>query len=342
MEIYNRKVGESFPPLIIAEIGINHGGNLEVAKAMVDSAFRCGVEVVKHQTHIVDDEMSSMAKNVKPGNSEKSIYKIMDECSLSESEEYELMEYVKSKGMIFISTPFSRAAADRLNAFGVPAFKIGSGECNNYPLLEHISKFKKPIILSTGMNNIESIKKAVQIFKKYDIQYALLHTTNLYPTPVDLVRLGALKEIMNNFPGIPVGLSDHTTSNLACLSAVALGASILERHFTDSMSRKGPDIICSMDELNCANLIKDSLDVFKMRGGKKEAAIEEAVTINFAFSSVVTIKKIKKDELFTMDNIWVKRPGTGQIRAIDFEKILGKKANKDLENDIQLSWNDIK
>jgi sialic acid synthase SpsE len=192
------------------------------------------------------------------------------------------------------------------------------------------------------MNNIESIKKAVQIFKKYDIQYALLHTTNLYPTPVDLVRLGALKEIMNNFPGIPVGLSDHTTSNLACLSAVALGASILERHFTDSMSRKGPDIICSMDELNCANLIKDSLDVFKMRGGKKEAAIEEAVTINFAFSSVVTIKKIKKDELFTMDNIWVKRPGTGQIRAIDFEKILGKKANKDLENDIQLSWNDIK
>jgi N-acetylneuraminate synthase len=229
MEIYNRKVGESFPPLIIAEIGINHGGNLEVAKAMVDSAFRCGVEVVKHQTHIVDDEMSSMAKNVKPGNSEKSIYKIMDECSLSESEEYELMEYVKSKGMIFISTPFSRAAADRLNAFGVPAFKIGSGECNNYPLLEHISKFKKPIILSTGMNNIESIKKAVQIFKKYDIQYALLHTTNLYPTPVDLVRLGALKEIMNNFPGIPVGLSDHTTSNLACLSAVALGASILEK-----------------------------------------------------------------------------------------------------------------
>lgn len=342
MEIYNRKVGESFPPLIIAEIGINHGGNLEVAKAMVDSAFRCGVEVVKHQTHIVDDEMSSMAKNVKPGNSEKSIYKIMDECSLSESEEYELMEYVKSKGMIFISTPFSRAAADRLNAFGVPAFKIGSGECNNYPLLEHISKFKKPIILSTGMNNIESIKKAVQIFKKYDIQYALLHTTNLYPTPVELVRLGALKEIMSNFPGIPVGLSDHTTSNLACLSAVALGASILERHFTDSMSRKGPDIICSMDELNCANLIKDSLDVFKMRGGKKEAAIEEAVTINFAFSSVVTIKKIKKDELFTMDNIWVKRPGTGQIRAIDFEKILGKKANKDLENDIQLSWNDIK
>ena len=150
IEIAGRKIGEGFPPVVIAEIGINHEGSLSVAKEMVDAAFRAGVEIVKHQTHIVEDEMSGAAKKVVPGNADVSIYEIMERCSLDESEELELKEYVESKGMIFISTPFSRAAADRLQQWNVPAYKIGSGECNNYPLLEHIASFGKPIILSTG------------------------------------------------------------------------------------------------------------------------------------------------------------------------------------------------
>ena len=129
---------------------------------------------------------------------------------------------------------------------GIEAYKIGSGECNNYPLIEHIAKFGKPMIVSTGMNNLQSVKKTVNILEKYKIDYALLHTTNLYPTPSHLVRLGAMEELMQEFPNAIIGLSDHTTSNLACYAAVSLGALILERHFTDSMSRKGPDIINSM------------------------------------------------------------------------------------------------
>src|SRR5215210_678682 len=216
IEISGRKIGYDYEPLVIAEIGINHEGSLEVAKQMVDAAKAAGVEVVKHQTHIVEDEMSSAAKNTIPGNADISIYEIMRRCSLNEEQELELKNYVESKGMIFISTPFSRAAADRLHKWNVPAYKIGSGECNNYPLLEHIASFDKPIILSTGMNTIESISKAVAIFRKHNVPYALLHTTNLYPTPNHLVRLGAITEIQNAFPGAVVGLSDHTLTNHAC------------------------------------------------------------------------------------------------------------------------------
>ena len=165
-EISGRKIGLDYPPLVIAEIGINHEGSLKVAKEMVDAAKQAGVEVIKHQTHIVEDEMSSEAKAVIPGNADVSIYEIMERCSLNEVDELALKNYVESKGMIFISTPFSRAAANRLETFGVKAYKIGSGECNNYPLLEHIAKFGKPVILSTGMNTIESVAKAVAIFDK--------------------------------------------------------------------------------------------------------------------------------------------------------------------------------
>lgn len=341
IEIAGRKIGPDYPPLVIAEIGINHEGSLQVAKEMVDAAKRAGVEVVKHQTHIVEDEMTGAAKKVIPGNADVSIYEIMERCSLNEADELELKNYVESKGMIFISTPFSRAAAERLKKFDIPAYKIGSGECNNYPLLEHIASFGKPVILSTGMNTIESIQKAVAVFDKYNVPVALLHTTNLYPTPIHLVRFGAMVELNQAFPNKVFGLSDHTLNNNACLGAVALGASILERHFTDHMQRTGPDIVCSMDESACRELIISSAEIAQMRGGSKKPADEEQVTIDFAFATVCSIASIKKGEVFTKENIWVKRPGTGKILAESFNDIIGKTATRDIENDEQLTWEDI-
>ena len=336
IEISGRKIGYDYEPLVIAEIGINHEGSLETAKQMVDAAKEAGVEVVKHQTHIVEDEMSSAAKNTIPGNATVSIYEIMRRCSLNEAEEMELKQYVEAQGMIFISTPFSRAAADRLHGWNVPAYKIGSGECSNYPLLNHIASFGKPIIISTGMNTIESIEKAVAVFKKHGVHYALLHTTNLYPTPNHLVRLGAMTEIQKAFPEAVIGLSDHTLSNHACFGAVALGASILERHFTDSMDRPGPDIICSMDIKACSELKEGAKIIALQRGGHKGPAAEEQVTIDFAFATICTIRPIKKGEAFTMENIWVKRPGKGGMSAEQFEEVLGKIASRDIEPDIQI------
>ncbi len=336
-EIAERKIGYNYAPLVIAEIGINHEGSLSVAKEMVDAAKAAGVEVVKHQTHIVEDEMSSAAKNTVPGNAKVSIYEIMRRCSLNEADELALKNYVESQGMIFISTPFSRAAADRLHSWNVPAYKIGSGECNNYPLLQHIASFGKPIILSTGMNTIESVSKAVAIFEKQGVPYALLHTTNLYPTPNHLVRLGAMVQLQEAFPNAVVGLSDHTLTNHACYGAVALGASILERHFTDSMNRPGPDIICSMDVKACAELIEGSNIIAQQRGGSKGPAQEEQVTIDFAFATICTIKPIKQGEKFTSENIWVKRPGKGGILAEEYNNVLGKTALTNIENDIQVT-----
>ena len=224
----------------------------------------------------------------------------------------------------------------------VPAFKIGSGECNNYPLIEYICKFKKPIILSTGMNTIESVKKSVDILKKNKVEFALLHTTNLYPTPFNLVRLGGMQELMKEFPGVPVGLSDHTINNLSSYAAVSLGASIIERHYTDSMERKGPDIICSMDENSCMELIKNSKLIKSMLGGKKEPAKEEKVTIDFAFSTVVAIESISQNEKFTEKNIWVKRPGTGEILAEFYNTVLGKTSKSNINKGEHIKWSDFK
>ena len=341
-EISGRKVGLDYAPLVIAEIGINHEGSLKTAFEMVDAAIEGGAEIIKHQTHVVEDEMSGEAKKVIPGNADVSIYEIMERCSLNEEDETKLKKYIESKGAIFISTPFSRAAALRLERMGVSAYKIGSGECNNYPLLDLIASYGKPVILSTGMNDIPSIRKAVEIFRKYKTSLCLLHTTNLYPTPDHLIRIGAMEEMQREFPDVVVGLSDHSIDNLACLGAVAAGASVLERHFTDSKSRPGPDICCSMDGAECAELIAQSKRMAQMRGGTKGAVKEEQVTIDFAYASVVTIKEISEGEEFTKNNLWVKRPGTGDFLADDYETLLGKKATQNIDFDVQLKKEFVK
>lgn len=326
-------IGTKEVPLVIPEMGINHGGSLAVAKEMVLSAHRAGARLIKHQTHICSDEMSGAARSVIPGNSDVSIYDVMERCALDEDEELELKDYVESLGMLFLSTPFSRAAAKRLEKFGVQGYKIGSGEMNNYPLIEHIAEYGKPMIVSTGMNNLRTIEKCISILEKYGVPYALMHTTNLYPTKPEWVRLGAMQEMMGAFPGIPIGLSDHTLNNNACIAAMALGACLVERHYTDHMARTGPDIVCSMDEGALKDLLQASREVFLMRGGNKTAIPEEQVTIDFAYASVVSIADIKAGDRFSTKNLWVKRPGTGEIPAEEYKGILGKRAAVDVAAD---------
>lgn len=339
--IADRNIGIAYEPVVIAEIGINHEGSLDTAIAMVDAAQSAGAEMVKHQTHIVEDEMSDEAKSVIPGNADVSIYEIMRRCSLGEADEIKLMDYVQSKGMIFISTPFSRAAALRLQRMNVPAYKIGSGECNNYPLIRLVASFGKPVILSTGMNDIGSVHKSVQILREASVPFALLHCTNVYPTPYELVRLGGMRDLTEAFPDAVIGLSDHTVDNYACLGAVALGASILERHFTDHMDRPGPDIQCSMDPTSMAELIKGARAIFRARGGRKEAVEQEEVTMRFAFASVIADSDIAEGEALTRDNLWVRRPGTGDFNAADYEWLLGKTAKRNIRKGAQLRTEDI-
>ena len=340
-KIGNILIGEKYNPIIVPEIGINHKGDINLAIHMADKAIKAGAQIIKHQTHIVEDEMSYEAKKIKPANAAIPIYDLIKKSSLNEKDEKKLMNYIQSRKKIFISTPFSRKAAQRLANFGVPAFKIGSGECNNYPLVEYIAKFKKPIILSTGMNSIDTIRPSVKIFRKYKIPYALLHCTNIYPTPARLVRINCITLLKENFPDAVVGLSDHTESIYTSIASIALGASIIEKHFTDSKKRKGPDISSSMDSSELNELIKATNEVYLSRGDTKKSLLEEKKTINFAFASIAATKDILKGETFNSNNIFPLRPNSGYFKVKDYQKLIGKKSKNNIKKGFQLKKNDV-
>ncbi|MBI2108797.1 MAG: N-acetylneuraminate synthase family protein [Parcubacteria group bacterium] len=341
IKIGKRKIGTKHLPFVIAEIGINHEGNMAKAKRMILDAHRAGAECVKFQSHVVEDEMAPVAKKVIPSHTTESIWDIMVRCAFNEKQERELKKYTEKLGMIYLSTPFSRAAADRLYRMKVVAYKIGSGECNNYPLLEHVASFGKPIILSTGMNDIPSVRKAVAIFRKHKTPYALLNCTSMYPTPYNKVRLGGITDLKKAFPDAVVGQSDHSLYNYTCFGAAALGASILEKHFTSDKKWPGPDIAISITPLELKELIIGSRAIHEALGGHKTILKEEQPVIDFAYACVVSIANIKKGEKFTKKNIWVKRPGTGEIKAIDYPKILGKVAKRDIPKNFQVRKRDI-
>ncbi len=336
IQISGRFIGQDYDPFVIAEIGINHNGDFEKAKKMIQDAHASGAECIKFQSHIVDDEM--IRNDVVPGNTNEAIWDIVERCSFTEEQEAELKKITENLGMIYLSTPFSRAAADRLKKIGVCAYKIGSGECNNIPLLKHIASFGKPIILSTGMNNLTSISESVSVLENAKVEYALMHVTSIYPTPYEKVRLGALLELKEHFPNAVIGLSDHSIGNYTCFAAITHGAAILEKHFTSDKNWDGPDIPVSIDPMELNDLIVGSKAIHHALGGNKNILDEEKPTINFAYASVVTTKDIKKGDVITEDNIWVKRPGTGEIRARDFYKLLNKKVVEDVKKDTQLEW----
>jgi sialic acid synthase SpsE len=341
MKISHRHISPAHPPLVIADMGINHGGSLDVAKAMVLAASQSGCEMIKHQTHFVEDEMTEEAKSIFPPNADVSIWEVMERCALSKTDEIALKNYTESLGMIYISTPFSRAAADFLNEIGVPAFKIGSGECNHLPLIRHIASFGKPIIMSTGMQTIESLRPAVQILIESKVPFALLECTNLYPSPPEIVSLQGVTDLQKAFPEAMVGFSDHSIGSEMALASVALGACILERHYTDSRYRKGPDIICSMDPVELKYLIDRSCEIHTALHNQKKRTVQEEAVYRFARGSVVADTALKAGDIITKDNIWARRPGSGEISVEYFDLLMGAKVLRDLNKNQQLLWSDI-
>ena len=341
MRIANREISANQPPLVIAEIGINHGGDLDIAKKMVDLAAKSGCECVKHQTHIVEDEMTEEAKDIFPPNADISIWDVMQKYSLNLNEEAELKRYTEDQGMIWISTPFSRAAVDFLEELNVPAYKIGSGEADNIPLIRYIASKGKPIIMSTGMQTIESISNSVNILENSGVDYALLECTNLYPSPPNIVSLKGISDLKKAFPNAIVGFSDHSIGSEMAIASVALGAQILERHFTDSRYREGPDISCSMDPSELRHLIDRSSEVHQALMNPKQRTAPEEDVYKFARSSIVADADLSSGHVIKDSDIWARRPGNGEIPGYEFDKIVGKKINKNIKRNTQLSWNDF-
>ncbi len=341
MKIANREISAHHPPLVIAEIGINHGGDLEVAKSMVRMARDAGCEMVKHQTHFVEDEMTEEAKSIFPPNADVSIWEVMQRCALSPDDEMALKAYTEELGMIYISTPFSRAAADFLDGIDVPAFKIGSGEADNLPLIRHIAGFGKPVIMSTGMQTIETLRASVDILDKAGVDYALLECTNLYPSPPEIVSLKGVTELKKAFPKAVVGFSDHSIGPEMALASVALGASILERHFTDSRYRKGPDISCSMDPAELKFLIDRSKEIHTALHNEKQRTGPEEDVYRFARASIVADRDLEAGTILKPEDIWARRPGSGEIPGYEFDNLVGRRLRVAKTRNQQLKWSDL-
>jgi len=339
-EIRGRKIGSNHPPFVIAEVGINHEGSVEKALRLVDAAKEASADCVKFQCHITEAEM--IPTDMKPGKiSDERLWDIMKRCELTEEEECSVKARCEAVGIQYLSTPFSREAADRLERIGVDAFKIGSGECNNVPLVEHIARKGKPIIMSTGMNDIPSIRESVEVIKEHGIPFMLMHCVSIYPTPYEKMRLKSIVQLTSEFD-VPVGLSDHSLGIYTCFGAVALGAVALEKHFTISRSWPGPDNPISIEPQELRELVNGARAVWQALEGDKQIADDEKPVIDFAYASVVTINPVKKGELFGLNNVWVKRPGTGDFIGQDLYKVIGKRAGRDLPKDVQVKKEDVK
>jgi sialic acid synthase SpsE len=339
IKIKNRIISSNHFPFVIAEAGINHNGSLKIAKKMVNMAKKAGADCFKIQTHITEEEM--IKTNIRPGNiSKKSLWDIIKKSELTENDEFEISQYCKKKKLIFLSTPFSIPAIDRLEKINIPAYKIGSGELTNIPFLNHIAKTRKPVILSTGMSNMDEIKKSVKLFQKLKIPIAILQTTSQYPCSYEDINLKVIDNYKKIFK-IPVGISDHSLGIYTALGAVARGASIIEKHITLDKKMTGPDQKLSLEYNELSELVKGCNAIKLAMGNSKKILKKELPILNFARESVVIREKIIKGEKFTEKNLTTKRPNTGEIPAKEFYKIIGKKSKKNLEKNDQLKKRDI-
>jgi N-acetylneuraminate synthase len=333
-------LGEGHPPLVVPEVGINHNGSIDLALGLVEAAHAAGARCVKFQCHIVQHEM--IRTDMKPGKiSDETLWDIIERCSLSEAEERQIQRACETRGMLYLSTPFSREAADRLNEMGVPAFKIGSGEVTNLPLLDHIARFGKPILLSSGMTRLAELDRSVALLRSHDIPLVLLHCVSMYPTPYEQLHLRAIVRLRERY-GVPVGLSDHSANVHTAIAAVALGAVVLEKHFTLDRSLPGADQKMSIEPAELGRLVQGAAAVHAAMKEDEDVILpEEMPVMEFARESVVAIRPIPAGEVLSLANLWVKRPGTGGIPAHELPRVLGRRAVRDLAYDHQLAESDL-
>ncbi len=339
MRIGGREVGEGHPPFVIAEVGINHNGDVNLARQMVHAAKEAGAHCIKFQTHLTSKEM--IHTQMTPGSiSKEPLWDIIERCELTAAEERAVKQLCDEVGILFLSTPFSREAADRLDELGISAYKIGSGEITNLPLIEHVARKGLPMIVSTGMTQLEEIAETVHLIERYDVPLILLQCTSTYPTAYADVKLGAIQVLRERF-GLPVGLSDHSIGIYTALGAVAKGACVLEKHFTISRQLPGPDQGLSLEPGELRELVKGADAIYQALGSEKTILGQERPVMGFARASVVVIKPVAAGDRLTDDNLWVKRPADGEIPAREYKKLLGRVAKVSMEPDHQIKWSEI-
>ncbi len=320
---------------IIAEAGVNHNGSIDLAKKLIDAAVESGVDAIKFQTFNADRLLSKKAEKAdyqkKTTMLDESQYQMIKKLELDEAAHKIIIKYCKEKKIIFLSSPFDHESIDMLNAFGMTIFKIPSGEITNLPYLRHIGNLRKKIILSTGMSYIEDVERALSVLiksgtNKRDI--TVLHATTEYPCPVNEVNLLAMSTLKAKF-GVSVGYSDHTLGIWISVAAVALGARVIEKHFTLDRSMEGPDHKASLEPNELNLMVQAIRGVEQALGdGNKRPTKSETKNLIAVRKSIVASRNIKAGELFSLDNIAVKRPGNG-ISPMRWDNVLGAIAKRD-------------
>ncbi|EAI8233314.1 N-acetylneuraminate synthase [Campylobacter upsaliensis] len=323
--------------LIIAEAGVNHNGDINLAKKLIEQAAKAGADVVKFQTFKANSCVSVSAKKAKyqleTTAKEESQLEMIQKLELSYESHFELMKHCKKHGIAFLSTPFDLESVEFLRGLDLPYFKIPSGEITNLPYLKAVAKCKKRVLLSTGMANLGEIEAALTILRKNGTRnITLLHCNTEYPTPFEDVNLNALKTLKEAFK-LEVGYSDHTEGIVASLGAVALGAVVIEKHFTLDKTMEGSDHRASLEFEELRALCKGIRELEKALGsGIKKASKSEAKNKIIARKSLVAKREIQKGEKFSIENLTTKRPGSG-ISAMRYEEYLGKRALKTYKKD---------
>lgn len=340
MTIKGRKIGTGFEPYIIAEACDNHMGDLDVAKEMALQAKLAGADCVKYQHHLPDEEM--LPDVPMSSNFDIPLYEFLKLHALKLDDHVELKKYCDEIGITYMCTPFSYKAACELQEANLAyAFKIGSGEMTDIPSLKRIAEFGKSMIISSGMCTLEELDRTYNVLKDTGVQLAFTNCLSEYPPIYEDVNLGVLRKMQERYPEVVIGHSDHTPDLYTCYAAVALGASIIEKHVILNKMTPGPDQTVSIDFSELHQLVDGCKKVYKALGDEKKVRQKEEAIRQWAFRSIVTTREIKAGEIITQDMIWSKRPGTG-IPSWKMDDVIGKTATRDIENNVLLSPDDMK
>lgn len=338
IEINNRTIGRGEPVYVIAEGCDNHMGDLAVAKEMALRAKLAGADCIKFQHHLPDEEM--LPEVPMSSNFDMPLYEFLKLHALKLEQHIQLKEYCDRIGITYLCTPFSYKAAWELNDAGIAyAFKIGSGEMTDIPSLLKIAEFGKPMIISSGMCTLEELDRTYQALRGR-VPLAFTNCLSEYPPVYEDVNLGVLKKMQERYPDVVIGHSDHTPDLYTCYAAVALGASVIEKHVILDKMTPGPDQTVSIDFHDLHVLADGVHKVEKALGDEKKVRPREEAIREWAFRSIVSTREIKRGEVITEDMIWSKRPGTG-IPSYKMPEIIGRKAKNDISRNVLLRYEDM-
>lgn len=344
--IQSKKVGKNFPVFLIAEAGVNHNGDLILAKKLIDEAVDAKVDAVKFQTYVTNELLLKSTSKAdyqkKHTETDETFFEMLQKLEFSKEQFKEISSYCKEKKIIFLSTPFDHISVEWIEELGVPAYKIGSGDMNNIPLLKLICSKKKPILLSTGMASLKEVKDSVNIIKKNNINDIIIFqcTTN-YPTTYEEINLNVIDTYKEEFPDLIIGFSDHSIGIEASIGAVAKGAKVIEKHFTLDKNMEGPDHKASLNPKELKLWVEAIRNIEKALGSMIKLPTANEIDIaKIARKSIISRNKLDIGTMIKPEDICVKRPGIG-IPPSEYENIIGKKVKNLIQKDSIIRWEDL-